>query len=82
METKPCSRCLRPASLSFYLLLSTVGVRPRVQQSSKSVLFCHRCLESLIDSLADAQPEIHSQLAGSFSRMRGCSEPHGCEGDK
>jgi hypothetical protein len=69
METKPCSRCSRPASLSFYLLLSTVGIRPRLQQSSKSLLLCSSCMAELIASLADSQPELHSQLSGSFKGL-------------
>jgi hypothetical protein len=69
MEAKPCNRCSRPASFSLCLLLSTLGIRPRVQRASGSVLFCRACLQTLIDSLSGSQPEVHSLLSGSFSRM-------------
>lgn len=69
MEAKPCSRCSHPASFSFCVLLSTVGVRPRTQQSSKSVSLCQSCLEQLIASLAKPQPQLFNQFTASFSTI-------------
>jgi hypothetical protein len=69
---KPCSRCLNPAKLSYYVLLSTIGVRPRVQESSKSVLLCNSCFESLLASLADSQPQLFEQFSSSSSAAAGC----------
>lgn len=65
----PCSRCASPAGFSFYVLLSTVGVRPRAQRSSNSIRLCRSCLEQLIASLAAAQPQLHRQVASSFAAI-------------
>jgi len=69
METKPCSRCPHPAGFSFYVLLSTVGARPRIQESSKSVLLCTSCMAQFISSLAESQSQLHGQFSASFSAV-------------
>ena len=73
MDTKPCSRCQRSADFSFYILLSTVGARPRIQKSSKSVLFCASCMSRFISSLAESQPQLHGQFHASFTAIAGHS---------
>ena len=44
---KSCSCCSRPAEYSLALILSTVGVSPRMQQCSPVVLFCKSCIHAL-----------------------------------
>jgi hypothetical protein len=44
MQTKSCSRCGARAEYSICSVVSTLGVKPRVQQSTESVLFCGACL--------------------------------------
>jgi len=44
---KSCSCCSRPAEYSLALILSTVGVSPRIQQCSPVVLFCKSCIHAL-----------------------------------
>jgi hypothetical protein len=48
---KVCSNCLQPAECSIVVILSTVGVSPRLQKSSAAALFCYGCFEKLFDSL-------------------------------
>ena len=45
--TKSCSCCSRPAEYSLALVLSTVGVSPRMQRCSPVVLFCKSCIRAL-----------------------------------
>src|SRR4051794_4711652 len=44
MQTKSCSRCGVRAEYSICSVVSTLGLKPRVQQSTESVLFCGACL--------------------------------------
>ena len=72
METKPCSRCLRPADFSLALLLSTIRVRPRAQKCSQTIALCNSCINDVLASLAtssllDLQKAFinaHTSIAG------------------
>jgi len=44
---KSCSCCSRPAEYSLALILSTVGVSPRMQRCFPVVLFCKSCIHAL-----------------------------------
>jgi len=44
---KSCSCCSQPAEYSLALILSTVGVSPRIQRCSPVVLFCKTCIHAL-----------------------------------
>lgn len=44
---KLCSKCSGPARFSVVVIVSTVGVSHRLQQSSQAVLFCDDCLREL-----------------------------------
>src|SRR5579884_1155211 len=44
---KSCSCCSQPAEYSLALILSTVGVSPRIQRCSPVVLFCKSCIHAL-----------------------------------
>ena len=44
MQTKSCSRCGAHAEYSIYSVVSTLGRKPRIQESTESVLFCGACL--------------------------------------
>jgi hypothetical protein len=50
---KVCSNCERPtpAQFSLVVIVSSVGVSKRLQESSRSVLFCSDCLHELVDRL-------------------------------
>ena len=45
--TKSCSCCSQPAEYSLALIVSTVGVSPRMQRCSPVVLFCKSCIHVL-----------------------------------
>ena len=44
---KSCSCCSQPADYSLALIVSTVGVSPRIQRCSSVVLFCKSCIHAL-----------------------------------
>jgi hypothetical protein len=48
---KLCCNCSRPAQFSMVVIISTVGVRKRLQKSSRAVLFCDSCLQESCDHL-------------------------------
>jgi hypothetical protein len=48
---KGCTNCPQPAECSIVVILSTVGVSPRLQKSSAAILFCYECFEELSDTL-------------------------------
>ena len=56
METKPCCRCSAPAAFSLALLLSTVGVKPRAQKCSKTILLCQSCISFIADRFEQMVP--------------------------
>jgi hypothetical protein len=51
IEQKLCCNCSRPAQFSIVSLISTVGLRKRLQKSSRAVLFCESCLQKSCDRL-------------------------------
>jgi hypothetical protein len=48
---KSCSNCQQPVKYSVVVLLSSVGVSPRLQQSSVAISFCNDCLQELYERL-------------------------------
>src|ERR1043166_6119201 len=44
MRPRSCSLCGQPADVSALLLLSTLGVRNRRQQSAKAIPLCNACI--------------------------------------
>jgi hypothetical protein len=48
---KLCSNCSEAVQYSIVVIISSVGVSPRVQQSSPAVLFCERCFRELSERL-------------------------------
>jgi hypothetical protein len=44
---KSCSCCSQPVEYSLALVLSTVGISPRIQRCSPVVLFCKSCIHAL-----------------------------------
>lgn len=48
---KLCSECSQPAKFSIVGILSTLGLRQRVQQSSRALLFCDDCLRNFCEHL-------------------------------
>jgi len=48
---KSCSNCRQSVEYSLNVILSSVGVSPRLQQSSVAVPFCADCLQELSERL-------------------------------
>ena len=48
---KSCSNCQQAVEYSLVIILSSVGVSPRVQKSSRAVSFCADCLQELSERL-------------------------------
>jgi hypothetical protein len=46
MQAKLCSRCGTQAEYSVYSIVSTLGRKPRAQESTQSLLFCTSCLHA------------------------------------
>jgi hypothetical protein len=71
---KSCSYCSQPAQYSLTVLLSTVGVSSREQQSSRVVLFCNDCLQELCESecwgTEDIQRAVNNAYTTLIQRLR------------
>jgi hypothetical protein len=61
---KPCSVCGAPADFSVVLLVSTLRVRPRQQNSPSSISLCSRCLGVRGPGIA---PEVAAGLASALT---------------
>jgi hypothetical protein len=48
---KLCSICSQPARFSMNVLVSSIGVSKRLQQSSPAALFCDACIQKSSDRL-------------------------------
>lgn len=70
METKPCCRCSAPAAFSLALLLSTVGVKPRVQKCSQTILLCPSCIHDAI-ALLGTSPlnQLQQPLTNAYTAI-------------
>jgi hypothetical protein len=63
MRPRPCSLCGYPADVSVVLLLSTLRVSSRSQQSTKSIPFCAPCMSAFVgESRASGEPSLVSAL--------------------
>jgi hypothetical protein len=52
---KVCSSCSGPVQYSIVIVISSVGVSPRVQRYSAAVLFCERCFREVNERLGSDQ---------------------------
>jgi len=69
---KTCSTCSEGVQYSIVVMISTVGVSPRVQQSSPAVLFCDHCFRELSERLCSDKLRIavNSALTELNERLR------------
>ena len=72
-----CSNCAEIVQYSVVVMISSVGVSPRVQKSWPAVLFCNECLQELCDclcssALCDAVNNAYTMLMsdGACARQR------------
>ena len=74
METKPCSRCSRPADFSLALLLSTIRVRPRAQKCSQTIALCNSCLHNVLARLGTSPlADLQQPLINAYTAVVGPS---------
>ena len=69
---KSCSNCKEKAQYSIVVMISSVGVSPRVQQSSPAVLFCEGCFRELSDRLCSdkLREAVNNALTELNQRVR------------
>jgi hypothetical protein len=69
---KSCSNCKEKAQYSIVVMISSVGVSPRVQQSSAAVLFCESCFRELSDRLCSdkLREAVNNALTELNQRVR------------
>jgi hypothetical protein len=69
---KLCSNCSEPVQYSIVVMISTVDVSPRAQQSSAAVLFCEHCFRELSERLCSdrLRTAVNSALTELNERSR------------
>ena len=69
---KLCSNCSETAQYSIVVMISSVGVSPRVQQSSLAVPFCERCFSEVSERLCSEQLQraVNNALTELNERLR------------
>jgi hypothetical protein len=67
-----CSNCQESVQYSIVVIMSTVGVSPRIQSYSTAVLFCERCFSELSDRLCSdkLRAAVNTALTELNERMR------------
>jgi hypothetical protein len=58
MSAKPCALCGRPADISVLLLVSTLRISPRDQQSAPAIPLCKACVSISEDSGTSTEPKV------------------------
>lgn len=64
---KLCSKCSKPAQYSIVAIISTLGVRKRLQKSSPAVLFCEDCMRKLCERLHSN--EFSKAVNGAYTTL-------------
>ena len=69
---KVCSNCAEPVQYSIVVIMSSVGVSPRIQSYSTAVLFCKRCFSELSERLCSdkLREAVNSALTELTERVR------------
>jgi hypothetical protein len=71
---KACILCGYPAKYSLAVVLSTLGLQPRLEQCSKVTLLCDRCIHKLANSqciaLTVLQQLVNSVYTAIIRRRR------------
>ena len=68
---KFCSNCSEAAQYSIIVIVSSVGVSPRVQKASLAVLFCNDCLREFSERLCsdDMQNAVNNAYTSVAERV-------------
>jgi hypothetical protein len=66
-DARICSNCSEPVQYSIVIMISTVGVSPRVQKSSPAVLFCQQCFWELSERLCSEK--LRASVNGALTAV-------------
>jgi hypothetical protein len=70
-KSKSCDFCHRLADCSLVLVISTLGVSPRIQQCSESISLCKRCIQQLCDSdVAQSTSKLREVLKNAYTAIK------------
>lgn len=62
-KSKSCDFCKRPADCSLVMVISTLGISPRIQQCSQSISLCKRCIQQFCESdVAQSSAKLREAL--------------------
>jgi hypothetical protein len=67
MSVRPCSLCGRSADISVLLLVSTLRVSPRDQQSAPTIPLCKACVSLSATSGTSTKSEVDARLAQALT---------------
>jgi len=69
---KLCSNCSETVQYSIVVIISSIGISRRVQQSSSAVLFCEHCFRELCERLCSdkLQNAVNSAYTELNKRLR------------
>jgi hypothetical protein len=68
-KLKQCCLCLAPAQYSLAFVISTLGIKRRLQKCSPVVLLCDLCIRKLCRTLAVALPELQDSLKTAYTAI-------------
>jgi hypothetical protein len=68
-KLKQCCLCHAPAQYSLAVVISTLGVKRRLQKCSPVVLLCDLCIRMLCRTLAVASPELQDALKTAYTAI-------------
>jgi hypothetical protein len=81
-KIKRCRLCLAPAQYSLAFVISTLGIKPRLQKCSPVILLCDLCIHKLSRALALASPELKDALETSYTAINSPSVDARSTGEK
>lgn|SRR5581483_5612991 len=75
-SSKTCTFCGQPVQYSLAFVLSTVGVRPRLQKCSPVVRMCGDCIRMLYESDPQIPEELQNVLKRAYTSIHSLPTDH------
>jgi hypothetical protein len=75
-SSKTCKFCGQPVQYSLAFVLSTVGVRPRLQKCSPVVRMCRDCIRALYESDPQIPEELQNALKRAYTTLNSVPTDH------
>ena len=66
---KSCNYCSEPAQHSVVVVLSSIGISPRFQKCSPTVLFCDACLRELCETESWGTPGLRKAVNSTYTEL-------------